>query len=205
MMRSKSRSSMKAPTLRPRPWLVPPGGMKASVGADDALALLHGRRDRPLADDLMRVGEILEEDVPAGGISVRRVEAPGKQIGRREGSDVHVEGCLPARCDVDAAVGTGGLEEQSQPAGATVEIDTQAPGSGDQRLPLALDDDLSDLIVVELPGRTQEGAEVDGIQHIGAYVRQGSRLRGSRIAQGPEIYHGSWLDPLPRNEKAAAP
>lgn len=44
--------------------MIPPECVKARVGPDDPVTLLDRRRERPCAHDLVRVAEILQEEMP---------------------------------------------------------------------------------------------------------------------------------------------
>src|SRR5262245_38816375 len=127
--------------------MVPPASVKTSVRANDALALLHGRRYGPLAHHLMRVAEILHQDAPASLASTDRFEAAWKKTRRGKRSDEGIETRLPAVRDGDPAVGAAGFEKQATCGGSAPEIEAQVSNGRNQGLSCALDGDARDLIV----------------------------------------------------------
>ena len=86
------------------PRVVPPMRVEARPGPDDSFALLARRRQRPRRRDLVRVGQVFEEETPVLRVFVPlRLEASRNQPRRHRRRDLRVERHLlppavPAAC-----------------------------------------------------------------------------------------------------------
>ena len=97
------------------PVVVPPGRVEASLRADDGGGLVERRRQGPGRGDAVRVGQVLEQEVPGTGVGVRMaVEAAQQQAGGRRRRDLAIEGDLALTGLPRAAgtIGQAGLEDQ---------------------------------------------------------------------------------------------
>ena len=81
-----------APNGSAEPRIVPPMRVEAGPSPDDFFALLARRRQRPSRCDLMRVGQVFEEETPVLGLLVPlRLEASRNQPRRHRRRNLRVE------------------------------------------------------------------------------------------------------------------
>lgn len=161
---------------RRQPGIVPPRGVEARQGGDHALALRQAGRQRPGRGDGMRVGQVLEQQMPdVASIAPHGVEAARHQAGRQHRGDVAIEGDLLARAVAAgaAAVGMGGLEDQRarRAGGRALARQAQPDEGGGHGAEGRHDLDAADAAPAQHAGPAQSLRKIGGLGH----RRQGRR------------------------------
>src|SRR5713101_5612370 len=160
-------------------WMIPPEGVKARVGPEDPVNLLDRGGERPLADDVVRVAEILDERMPPA--LHRGFEAERKEAAGRERRDARVEINLrpPDGFRVDGAVGTPPLEEEAERRRArrALDLEAQAHDGRENHLARRIDRDARDLAGGEDPRTAQHVRQVLRCGGVGYRVGHGSAVQ----------------------------
>jgi hypothetical protein len=145
----------------------------------NALALLHRRRQRPRGGDDVRIGEVLEQEIPVPRVHVvEGVEAARDEARRHCGGHLIVErDFLAARVPRTAGpVRVPGLEDDgARRAGSSGLVrQAQAENAREHRGACALHHDIADTTISERAGTAKHGGEMLGTGRF----RQGFRRHG---------------------------
>ena len=159
--------------IRPRPdrdtetRIIPPRRMQTRPRVHDALALLDGRRQRPRRDDVVRLGQVFEQQVPLFRIRIADgVEAARHQPRRHRGRDCRVELDFAAAAARQTVVTAGepGLEDQGVRRACGIIISQPQPGDARKQCRTrALDRDLAHAPVAEHAASAQRIGEIPGV------------------------------------------
>jgi hypothetical protein len=155
--------------------IVPQRGMEARLRLDDALTVRDGRRNRPDRRDLMRVGEILQQQMPRIGVGIPlRLEAARREPHRHHVGDIPIERdfLAPAAPIRGHPLGQSGLEDQRarRLRGRAVVGDAQPDDPRQDGATRALDRDIANAAVVEHAGAAQHRREPGGFDRSGQRI-----------------------------------
>jgi hypothetical protein len=128
--------------------------VEARVRLQNALALLHRRRQRPHGGDNVRIGEVLEQEMPVLRLHVvEGVEAARDEARRHCGGNLIVERDLLAACvpRTAGAVRVPGLEDDGarRAGGSGLVRQAQPENAREHRGACALHHDIADTTILE--------------------------------------------------------
>ena len=148
--------------------IVPPRRMETRARLQNTLALLHRRRQRPRGGDDVRIGEVLEQEIPVPRVHVvEGFEAARDEARRHCGGNLIVERDLLAARVPRAAgsVGVPGLEDDgARSAGSSGLVrQAQPENAREHRGACALHHDIADTTISERAGTAERVGEMLGV------------------------------------------
>ena len=150
----------------PEPRVVPPARVEGGVGVHDALALLERRRQRPLADDRVGVGEVFQQQRARATVGAPDAVAARQTTGGRVRRHLGVEHDLLAEDRPQRGVDVAArllADQRRRPVAAGV-AQAQPLDGGDERRARRLDGDLGHAAAVESAAGAQRLGETPGRQ-----------------------------------------
>ena len=166
--------------------------METRARLQNTLALLHRRRQRPRGGDDVRIGEVLEQEIPVPRVHVvEGFEAARDEARRHCGGNLIVERDLLAARVPRAAgsVGVPGLEDDgARSAGSSGLVrQAQPENAREHRGAFALHHDIADTTISERAGTAQRVGEMLGAGR----SRQGFRRHGGPSGQSTRTTSGA--------------